>query len=139
MNIRQELKQLKTDPRNLRQFGLLVGGVFAVLGGWFWMRHRSFYPYFLAPGAALMMLGLVAPRVLKPVYIAWMTLAIVLGFIVSHVLLISLYYLVITPIGLLARLWGKDFLALKRDSAATTYWIRHEPRAKTAADYERQF
>jgi hypothetical protein len=139
MNIREDIKQLKTGDRDLRKFGLMVGGVFAVLGGLFLWRHKSFYPWFLWPGGVLLGFGALWPRALKWVYLAWMSGAFVLGFIISHIILGIFFYLVITPIGLLARLAGKDFLSLKLDRAAKSYWIPRERKAKSPADYERQF
>ena len=68
-----------------------------------------------------------------------MTLAFVLGFIMAHVILTLFFFLVVTPIGLLARLFGKDFLQRRLDKSASSYWIPREPKTTTAADYERQF
>jgi hypothetical protein len=138
--IREDIKQLKTGPRDLRKFGLVVGGVFTLLGIFFWLRGKTFFPYLLGPGLALMILGTVWPRSLKEVYIGWMTLAFVLGFVVSHVILTLFFFLVITPIGLVARLCGKDFLNLKLQSQARTYWTERERKgSKAPAEYERQF
>lgn len=138
--IREELQHLSTTPRDLRKFGLVVGGVFAVLGGWFLFRQKPAGPYLLAPGVLLVLFGLVAPRLLRPVYVAWMALAFILGLVVSTVLLTLLFLLVVTPTGLVARLLGKDFLSRKLDRRATSYW---RPRDRAAdrppADYERQF
>ena len=139
MNIREDINQLKTRDRDLRKFGLMVGGVFAVLGLLFLWRHKAHYPYFLWPGAVLVLFGAILPRALKWIYIAWMSVAFVLGFVMAHVILAVLFYLVITPIGLLAKLAGKDFLSLKLDRAAKSYWIPREKKPKSAADYERQF
>jgi hypothetical protein len=139
MNIRDDIKQLKTSDRDLRKFGLMVGGVFAVLGLLLLWRHKTYYPYFLWPGGGLVLLGAVLPRALKWIYIAWMSLAFVLGFIMAHVILTLLFYLVLTPIGLVARLCGQDFLSLKLDRAAKSYWIPRGGKAKSAAEYERQF
>lgn len=139
MNIREDIRQLKTSDRDLRKFGLMVGGVFAVLGALFLWRHKPIGPYFLWPGGVLVLFGAVFPRALKWIYIAWMSVAFVLGFVMAHIILAVLFYLVITPIGLVARLVGKDFLSLKLDRAAKSYWIPRESKAKSAADYERQF
>jgi len=139
MNIREDIRQLKTGDRDLRKFGLMVGGVFAVLGLLFLWRHKSFYPYFLWPGVLLVAFGVVLPRGLKWVYFAWMSMAFVLGFVMAHVILTLLFFLMITPIGLVARLFGKDFLGLKLDRNAPTYWIPRERKPKPAAEYERQF
>jgi hypothetical protein len=137
--IRDEIKQLKTGARDLRKFGLLVGVVFALIGVALLLRHRAAAPYFLSAGALLILPGLIVPRVLKPVYLAWMTLAILLGFVVSGILLILLFFLVITPIGWVARCLGNDFLNLKLDRTAASYWRPRERRAKSPAEYERQF
>ncbi len=63
----KELKELKTGPRDLRKFGLLVGGVFAALGLVLWARHRPHFPWFLGPGIALLALGAAVPKALKPI------------------------------------------------------------------------
>ena len=139
MSIRDDIKQLKTSDRDLRKFGLAVGGVFLVLGLLFLLRHKARWPYFLWPGAALIVLGAVVPRALKYIYIGWMSVAFVLGFIMARVILTLFFFLVITPIGLAARLMGKDFLSLKLGPNAASYWIPRERKVKTPADYERQF
>jgi hypothetical protein len=139
MNIREDIRQLKTDTRDLRRFGLMVGGVFALIGGLLLWRHKVSAPYFLWPGVVLMVLGVLLPRALKWVYMAWMSLAFVLGFIMAHVILGLLFYLVITPVGLLARLCGQDFLRLKLDRSAKSYWLPRPQKPRSATDYERQF
>jgi hypothetical protein len=68
-----------------------------------------------------------------------MSVAFVLGFVMAHVILTLFFFLVITPIGLLARLSGKDFLSLKLNHEAKSYWIAREQKAKSPSDYERQF
>ena len=136
----EEIKELKTGERELRKFGLLVGGVLLALGILFWARGKRHFPWFLAPGVALFLLGALAPRSLKQVYLAWMSMAIVLGFIVSTLILTVFFYGVITPVGLLARLFGRDFLSLKLDRRAKTYWVaRRHDSVPSKADYERQF
>ena len=139
MNIKDDIKQLKTSNRDLRKFGLTVGGVFAVLGLLFLWRHKTHWPYFLWPGASLIIAGIIFPRTLKWIYIGWMSIAFVLGFVMAHVILTLLFYLVITPIGLVARLFGQDFLSRKLNRAAKSYWIPRDKKVKSAQDYERQF
>ena len=139
MNIREDIKQLKTSDRDLRRFGWMVGGVFATLGLFFWLRSRAAYPFFLWPGAGLMVMGTVFPGALRYIYIAWMSVAFVLGFVMAHVILTLFFFLVVTPIGLFARLAGKDFLSLKLDRRVNSYWIPREQKPESPADYERQF
>lgn len=135
-----DIRQLRTGTRELRNFGLLVGAVFAAIGLFLWIKGKPVFPWLLTPGVLLIAFGLVLPGSLKFVYIAWMSLAMVLGFIVSHVILTLFFYLVITPIGLAARVAGKDFLRLKLEPNAQTYWIPRERKAaRTQAEYEQQF
>jgi hypothetical protein len=138
--LREEIRELKTGRAELRKFGLLVGGILFALGVLFWARGKARYPYFLAPGALLVVLGAAVPAALKQIYIAWMTLAILLGFIVSSVILTFFFFVVILPIGLVSRVFGKDFLTRKLDPQATTYWIgRARREGKSQAEYEQQF
>jgi Saxitoxin biosynthesis operon protein SxtJ len=140
MNLRDDLRELKSGPRDLRKFGLLVGGVFTAIGILLLIRGRPRFPFFLAPGLLLMVLGTIWPRVLKPLYLAWMSVAIVMGFCVSHLILFLFFFLVMTPVGLVARCAGRDFLRLKLDRQAPTYW---QPRTRrppqTKQEYEQQY
>ena len=138
--ILDELQQLSKTPRDLRKFGLMVGGVLALLGGWFFFRHKPAWPYFLMPGALLVMFGAVAPRVLKGVYIAWMAMAFTLGLVMSTLVLSICFFLVITPLSFIGRLVGKDFLSEKLDPQAKSYWLpREHPGPGEPGHYERQF
>ena len=139
MNIRDDIKQLKTGDRDLRKFGLMVGGVFILLGLLFLWRHPGRSPYFLWPGGALVFCGAILPRALTWVYIGWMSVAFMLGFIMAHVILSLFFFLMITPIGLIARLFGQDFLSLKLDRTAKSYWIPRPKKSRSPAAYERQF
>ena len=95
--------------RDLRQFGLLVGGVFAVIGLWP-VVFRSESPRLWATilGSLLIVLGAIAPQSLKQVHKGWMKVGHVLGSINTKIILGIIYYLLITPMGLVMRLMGKD-------------------------------
>jgi hypothetical protein len=114
--------------------------VFLLLGGWFLFRHKPAWPFFVAPGALLVFLGLAAPRSLKGTYLVWMALAFTLGLMISTLILTLFYFLVLTPIALAGRLIGKDFLSEKRDPGAPSYWLaRSRNPAREPTDYERQY
>src|SRR5687767_4359456 len=87
MNLKDEFKELPLGARDLRRFGLLVGGVFALLALWFWYRERQYWSWFLIPAVPLLLLGTVYPKSLRVVYLGWMSLALVLGLVVSTILL----------------------------------------------------
>ena len=138
--IAEEIKALKTGRNELRKFGLTVGGVFGALALLFYFRHKPAYILFAALSAPLVLLGMIFPRGLRIVYIGWMSMALVLGTVVSTILLSVFFYLVITPVGVLARLLGKDFLSLKLSPTAASYWMKRAATdAKTKAHYEQQF
>jgi hypothetical protein len=138
--ISDQIRDLKTGPRELRRFGLTVGAVFALWGAWLIFRHRAAAPYLLGLGVSLMTLGAVWPAVLRFIYVVWMSLAFALGWVVSTILLTFFFYFVVTPIGLLARALGKDFLERKWDRAASSYWrLRRAPGSEEKSSYERQF
>ena len=131
--IRDEIRSLDTSPKALRQFGLVVGGVFvgiAVVMAW---RHDwalgSWTTGLGSIGSVLMILGLGVPRVLRPAYLVWMGLAVVLSFVMTRVLLTLVFVLVMLPISLVLRLIGKDLLDRRLDAEAASYW-----KPKTYAD-----
>jgi hypothetical protein len=138
--IGEELRQLKTGPKELRKFAWLVGGIFTALGIYCRLRGKPIYPWYLTPGVVLLLMGTAWPAVLKWVYLAWMAVGMTLGLIVSTILLTLLFYLAVLPVGLVARLAGRDFLSLKLDPKAPSYWVpRKQTGPKKPADYEQQF
>jgi polyferredoxin len=139
LSLRDELRNLPAHPRDLRKFGLLVGGVFALVGAWLWWRGHPAYAYLLIAGFPLMFFALAWPSSLKAVYFAWMALGLCLGLIVSTLLLTLVFYLVVTPLGLLARLTGKDFMKRRWQPEASSYWTLRAKRVRPPRDYEQQF
>lgn len=130
------------DPprRTLRQFGVLLVA-FSLLVGWWVHKARGGWDVSAAivAGAALLAaIGWFAPRVLRVVWIGWMLAAFPIGWVVSHVILAAIFYLVVAPIGIIMRLCGHDPLALRFDRQAASYWIRRPPTTD-ARRYFRQF
>jgi len=138
MTLWDEFKNLETTPRKLREFGLLVGAVLCLFGGLFLWRGREAYVYFFYLGIPLVSLGILWPVSLRGLYQAWMGLALVLGWVVSRVLLTLLFYLTVTPIGILCRIRGKDFLDLKFKEGKDSYWILRK-NISAKEDCEKQY
>jgi hypothetical protein len=135
----EEIKNIKSGKSDLRKFGIMIGIILILLGGLFFWREKSFYSYILIPAAAFIILGLAAPTMLKPIHKVWMAISVILGWIITRVILGILFYLVVTPTGWLGWLFGKQFLDLKIDKDASSYWILKKPRKFDKADYEKQF
>jgi multisubunit Na+/H+ antiporter MnhG subunit len=137
--IKEELKLIKEDKRSLRKFGLTVGTVLLIIGVALFLFDITSFVYFGGIGLLLILFGLTAPNLLKPINKVWMTFAIILGWFMSRVILIILFYLIITPIGFLLKIFGKDPLNLKLDNSLSTYWEDREKSVTEKIDYERQF
>ena len=139
MMILDEIKKIESSPKKLREFGFVVGGFLCAIGILSFWRGRGSFPYFLAPGIILVITGAVKPSILKPVQKAWMTLAILMGWVMTRVFLSVLFYLAITPVGLLLRLMGKDLLDEKLEPQKQSYWKLRPQTPRVPTDYEKQF
>ena len=137
--IKEEFKHIKETKKDLRKFGLTVGIVIAAIGIILFYFERSSAIYFTIIGGLLILLGILIPQLLKPLNKIWMGLAIILGFIMTRVILTTFFYLIITPIGFIAKILGKKFMDLKYDRSAKTYWEKRSIIQKKQIDYERQF
>jgi cell division protein FtsW (lipid II flippase) len=135
----KELKNIKSTKKELREFGLLVGGVLLALGLFALFRGKDWGQWATGIGGALIALGLMLPIVLKPFQKIWMALALLLGAVMSRLILLLLFYLVLTPIAIFARLIGKSFLDLKIDKNTTSYWIKRSAEGQSPVDSKRQF
>ena len=137
--IKDEIKNIKQSPKDLRKFGLTVGSVLIIIGCLLLWKHKPSQFYFLSIGAILVLSGLLFPVILRPLNKAWMTLAVLLGWVMTRVILSLLFYIVITPISIIARIFGKHFLDIKIDKSRTSYWEKRKNVPLSPSDYERQF
>ena len=137
----EEIKNIKSEKRDLRNFGITIGIALGILGGLLWWRGRDTYSYFLIFSAAFILFGLVMPALLKPLQKAWMTLAVIMGWFMTRLILAVLFYLVFTPIGILSKLFGNKFLDLKVEKSNKSYWIYKEKETLpfNKSKYEKQF
>lgn len=120
--------QLKEGESSDRSFGLLVGGAFLLLGLLPAIRHGSVRLWMVILGGVLLVLGAVLPRSLREIKRAWLFFGFLMGLVVSPIVLGILFFGVITPLGWLMRLFGRDSLRLRSNPALATYWrARTEP------------
>jgi len=110
-----------------RAFGLVFAGAFLLIAGWPLFHGET--PRWWALGVAVVfaIIAIWKPALLAVPNRLWFKLGLLLGKVVSPVALGILFYCVIAPIGVLARLAGKDPLRLKLDSGANSYWIPRKP------------
>lgn len=138
MKLKDEIKNIDTSIKKLREFGLLVGGVFLGLGVFLAWRGKTSAPVFFALGGFLVLFGVARPKVLRYVYIFWMTFAALMGWAMSRILLTVLFYTTVTPIGLIMRWQGKDLLDVKFPDSKASFW-RMRKGVGSREDCEKQY
>ena len=118
---------LQPSRSELRWFGLIVLALFGMIGAVVaWQTGASWVP-FAVIGAVLCAVYYAVPPIRRPAYITFMYAVLPIGWVVSHLLFGVIYFLVLTPIGFVGKLFGRDPLRLERDPNAATYWIDREP------------
>jgi Saxitoxin biosynthesis operon protein SxtJ len=139
----RKLRAVQKMPRTFRaekEFGLIVGAVFSLLGVW-WLYRGKFLPlpyFFELVGWTLIFLGLFVPRLLSTPRKIWMKLAEGMAFVSSRIILALIFFLVLTPIGLVKRATGWDPLE-RRAGSRDSFWIPYSPRQRDPRHYEKMF
>ena len=138
-DIRDDIKAIDVGRKAIRNFGITFFIVLCIIGGV--LVYKGHWASFVLFGLAVifLVLGRWAPFSLKGPYLAWMSLAAVLGFFMSRLILCLVFYLVVTPIGLIMRLFGKDLLNERWDKKITSYWIKKEDKPFDKKRYEKMF
>ena len=137
-------------PKALRTFGLIGLVAFALLATAVYFQvggqlkkipDGAIRPTAYILGALAGYCGLfaaLAPTLLKPLYVLLTVVTFPIGLVISYIVVTIMFYFVITPIGLIFKLIGKDPMTRQFDPAAPSYWIRREPPASVKR-YFRQF
>jgi Saxitoxin biosynthesis operon protein SxtJ len=124
--------------RELRKFGIMVGGIFCLIGLWpALFRGQPPRAWALIIGVLLLAPALTKPRLLAPVYRVWMLVGETLGWINTRILLGVVFYLVITPMGIVRRLLGKNTIRRSFEPDVQSY--RVVKRARPGTHMTRQF
>jgi len=126
-------------PSN-RNFGFLFAGLFALLSAYAaYQGAESFRVYgWLTAGVVIGLIAVVAPNSLTPFNKAWMKLGDFMGKVVSPLVLGVIFFVLITPIALLTRLFGRDELRLKK-ADVSSYWIDRAPPGPAGDSFKNQF
>ena len=127
------------SSRELRKFGLTVGGVFLLLAAISWYRGHVIPPRIMAAlGVALFVPGLLVPSVLRPVERGWMRMAAVMGHVNTRIILGVLFYVVFTPVGFVLRRF-RDPMTRRMDGGESSHWIKREQQPVELQRYQQQF
>ena len=133
------MKPARTDIKELKSFGLLVGGILAFIFGLAlpMFLHGTINVWLWGAGGLLMAAGIAVPAALRPIHAAWMRLGHVLGWINTRIILGVFFFCILMPAGIIMRLLGRDPMNRKFDADAVTY--RVPARVPAASHFERPF
>jgi len=130
----------RPTPKQLRWFGVIMFVFFsAVAGAVCFKLHARAVAFALVGVGAVFALLFYAVRALRvPMYLAWMRVFFPVGWLVSNAIVAVIYYLIVTPIGLIMRLVGRDPMRRRFDRNAGTYWVALR-RNDALSQYFRQY
>lgn len=122
-----------------RSFGFVFATVFMIIAIYPLLHAETIRIWAMVVSGIFLLLAAIRPQVLAPANRLWTKFGLLLHNIVSPIALGILFFLVVTPTGLLMRLLGKDPLRLRFDPAAGSYWIRRDPPGPAADSLKNQF
>ncbi len=139
-DVKQELDELDTSRKALGKFGILMGCILVGLAVFLsWRGRYSPLCSYISGSVGILLLVLAAavPQALRIPYKVWMMVAFVMGWLVSRTLLMLIFYAVLTPVALTARLLKKRFLDIRFKDGSDSYWLRRD--AGKRVDYEKMY
>ena len=133
-----ELNSIKLSREDLKNFGFAIAFILSITAVFLFVRGKDLIIYFFSIGSILIILGVIAPLLLKPIHKMWMIFAVIIGWIMTRIILSVLFFSIITIIGIFTRLIGKDFLNLKSNNKES-YWNIRNKEYELNQDYEKQY
>ena len=134
-----DISNIRKDNKAIRDFGFLIGLILLIIAGILFYKEREPYLLFIILGITSIGLGLGLPIVIKPLYLVWMNFAVLLGWFMTRLILGLLFYIIVSPISLILRLFGKEFLELKIKSPNSSYWNHIDNDKVSHHHLEKQF
>jgi hypothetical protein len=122
-----------------RSFGLVFAGFFTIWSALSWWKGHTSWHWALPLAAVFLVVAYTKPSLLGPLNRLWLKLGLLLYKVVNPIVLGLLFFVTIMPIGLIMRAFGKDFLRLKIDRGAATYWIHRQPPGPPPQSMRNQF
>jgi hypothetical protein len=135
------LIDMKVDAsdKKVRSFGVLFSVLAIAIAAYSYYKQGHVWPWFAGASGFFLITGLLVRPVLRPIYVLWMRFAVVLAWVNTRLILSVFFYGILTPVGFVLRLQGKDPLTRGLDRSASTYWIKRKPEPFDAKRYERLF
>ena len=122
-----------------KSFGLVFSGAFLILGLYPLIHGRGPILWCFGVSAAFLMATWKVPKVLRPLNIVWFKFGMLLARIVQPIVMAAIFFLVVTPVGLIMRLFGKDLLRQKISADTPTYWQDRGDKSNRMGSMKDQF
>ena len=124
------------SKKNNRGFGFLFFIVFLVFGLWPIIDNGKINFFLISISFLFLILGLLNSKILTPLNKGWIKFGEALGIIIAPIVMCLVYFVILTPISLIVRIFGKDLLKLKSAKKIESYWIK---RNKNLGTMNKQF
>ena len=121
---------------NNKSFGILFFIIFLLIGLWPLLNGEELRIIYLIIGFVILFLGIINAKILTPFNKIWIKLGEILGIIIAPIVMALVYFVILTPISIIIRVFGKDLLGLKFLKEKNTYWIK---RKKILGSMKKQF
>jgi len=132
--ILQEIKNIDSSLKKLKEFGIVVGGILIIISSILFYNDKEFQIWLFA-GLYLILVGLIFPKLHFYPHKVWMIFSILLGFVMNKIILFILYFFIVTPIGLIGKLFGKEFLDIKLENSKKSYWISKQEQSDSTKQF----
>ena len=109
-----------------KSFGIVFFIFFLILATWPLIHGESLRVWSLIVASIFLFLGLINSKLLYPLNLIWMKFGELLGKIISPIVMGIVFFLVVTPIGIIMRLMGKNLLGLKKNNNKKSYWMKKD-------------
>ena len=124
------------NKTNNKSFGILFFIIFLLIGLWPLLNGKELRIIYLIIGFIILLLGIINSKILTPFNKIWIKLGEILGIIIAPIVMALVYFVILTPISIIVRVFGKDLLGLKFLKEKNTYWIK---RKKILGSMKKQF
>jgi hypothetical protein len=133
-------RKKRTEAQEARRFGWILPIVLGVIAGvTYWRGNPTAAKVLVGIGVAALAASVLVPALWLRFFKLWMKLAEAMGFVMTRVLLGAFFFIILTPVGLVMRLFGRDALHTSFRDGKATYWIDKEPVEATRDRYQKQY
>ena len=122
------MKQNKIKIGSNRSFGIVFFVVFLIISIWPLLDEKELRYWALIVSIIFLILGILKSNILTPLNKAWFKFGILLGNIISPIIMAFIFFLIVTPISFIMRIFGKDILNLKKNNNSS-YWIKKDKQS----------